>query len=90
MEPITSYRVYLIDNLAKLKYNTINIILPKRWVKERDCNKRRKHMSNIVESSVELIGKTPILRAKRYAQKANATDAELREYYTKNRKTLKK
>ena len=34
-------------------------------------------MSNIVESSVELIGKTPILRAKRYAQKANATDAEI-------------
>ena len=32
-------------------------------------------MSNIVESSVELIGKTPILRAKRYAQ--NATDAEI-------------
>ena len=34
-------------------------------------------MSKIVESSVELIGKTPLLRAKRYAAKANATEAEI-------------
>ena len=34
-------------------------------------------MSKIVESSLELIGKTPLLRASRYAAKAGATDADI-------------
>ena len=34
-------------------------------------------MSKVVESSVELIGGTPILKASRYAAKANATEAEI-------------
>ena len=34
-------------------------------------------MSKIVESSVELIGGTPILKASRYAAKANVTDATI-------------
>lgn len=34
-------------------------------------------MSKIVESSIELVGKTPILKASRYAAKANATDATI-------------
>ena len=34
-------------------------------------------MSKIVESSVELIGKTPLLKISRYAEKANATDATI-------------
>ena len=34
-------------------------------------------MSKIVESSVELIGKTPILKASRYAAKANVTNATI-------------
>ena len=34
-------------------------------------------MSKVVESSVELIGATPILKASRYAAKANATEATI-------------
>ena len=34
-------------------------------------------MSRVVESSVELIGKTPILKASRYAAKANVTEATI-------------
>ena len=34
-------------------------------------------MSKIVESSVELVGKTPLLKASRYAAKANATGATI-------------
>ena len=34
-------------------------------------------MSKIVESSVELVGGTPILKASRYAAKANATEATI-------------
>ena len=34
-------------------------------------------MSKVVESAVELIGGTPILKASRYAAKANATDATI-------------
>ena len=34
-------------------------------------------MSKIVESSIELVGKTPLLNASRYAAKANATEATI-------------
>lgn len=34
-------------------------------------------MSKIIESSVELVGGTPLLRASRYAAKANATEANI-------------
>lgn len=34
-------------------------------------------MNKIVESSAELIGKTPILKASRYADKVNATGASI-------------
>lgn len=34
-------------------------------------------MSKIIESSLELIGNTPLLRASRYARKAGTTDAEI-------------
>ena len=34
-------------------------------------------MSKVIESSVELVGGTPLLRASRYAAKANATEANI-------------
>ena len=57
-------------NLTEIQYNQHK---PTEKVGKKGSYKRRKHMSKIVESSVELIGKTPLLRAKRYAAKANAT-----------------
>ena len=34
-------------------------------------------MSKVLESSVELIGKTPVLKVSRYAEKANVKDATI-------------
>ena len=41
----------------------------------KNVKKENKNMSKIIESSLELIGNTPLLKASRYARKAGTTDA---------------